>query len=335
MSIKVIQLGVGGFGETWQNALTTTPDVEIAALVDADSKALKKAAQVLGVPDDLCILRPDTADSSWADIEADVVIDSTTQQYHHTNALQTFASDKHLIVVKPMSNEYWSGVDMVKAAELHGKKMVVAQQLRFHPVIMKIREIVQSGALGQVGYVHLDTFFGTGGYGGSYPQPYPLLVQGAIHFFDYLRWTLEQEPVCVWGDCWNAPWVEGEGMRCAYAVFEMSGGCRVCYRGIATDDDHSNWTCDWRVEGEKGIIKVINDRVYLNGEDLQVSWDDDTEISDLNLTVLNKIIFEQFINYLKKDVEPGFSGRNNLNSLEMAFGAIRSSETGQKYNMGQ
>ncbi len=335
MPIKVIQLGVGGFGATWRHALNTTPDIEIVALVDINKGALKDAAKELGVSDDRCLVRPDKADAAWADVEADVVIDSTTQLHHHTNAIQAFAAGKHLVVVKPMSNEWWSGVAMVSEAEARGLKMVVAQQLRFHPVIMKIREMVQSGALGQIGYVHQDAFFGRKGYGGSYPQPYPLLLQGSIHFFDYLRWTLDQEPVAVWADCWNAPWTEGEGMRSAYAAFEMSGGCRICYRGIATDDKETNWTCNWQVEGEKGILTVVNDKISFNGEEVPVAWDDDTDISDLNLTVLNKIIFEQFLDYLGGGDEPGFSGRNNLGSLEMVFGAIRSSETGQRYNMGQ
>jgi len=335
MPIKIIQLGVGGFGTTWQHTLSTTPGVEISALVDINEGRLKDASQALGVPGERCILRPDKTDETWADIEADVVIDSTPQLHHHTNAMQTFASGKHLVVVKPMSDKWETGVAMVKEAEKRGRKMVVAQQLRFHPVIMKIREMVQSDALGKVGYIHQDAFFPRKGYAGSYPQPYPLLVQGSIHFFDYLRWVLDQDAVAVWADCWNPPWTEGEGMRCAYAAFEMSGGCRVCYRGIATGADHTNWTCNWRIEGEKGLLTVVNDHVCFNGDEVHVTWKDDTDISDLNLPVLNKIVFTKFLNYLERDDEPGFSGGNNLGSLEMVFGAIKSSQTGQRYKVGQ
>ena len=332
MPIKVIQVGVAGFGASWQHTLTTTPGVEVAALVDIDRGKLRNAAKILDVPNERCFLNPD---ETWSDVEADVVIDSTPQLHHHTNAVQAFAGGKHLIVVKPMSDAWETGVAMVKEAERRGKKMVVAQQLRFHPVIMKIREIVQSGDLGQVGYIHQDAFFDRKGYNGSYPQPYPLLVQGSIHFFDYLRWILDQDAVAVWADCFNTSWVEGEGMRCAYAAFEMSGGCRVCYRGIATDADHTNWTCNWRIEGDKGIIKVVNDHIHLNDAEVPVAWEDDTDVSDLNLPVLNKIVFEKFVNYLEQDNEPGFSGKNNLKSLEMVFGAITSSQTGKRYIMEQ
>ena len=186
MPIKVIQVGVGGFGTTWRHTLSTTPGVEVVALVDIDRDILRDAAQFFGMPEERCFLNPD---ETWPNIEADVVIDSTPQLHHHTHAMQVFAGGKHLIVVKPMSDQWDTGVAMVSEAEWRGRKMVVAQQLRFHPVIMKIREMVQSGALGHVGYIHQDAFFGKKGYGGSYPQPYPVLVQGAIHFFDYLRWA--------------------------------------------------------------------------------------------------------------------------------------------------
>ena len=76
---------------------------------------------------------------------------------------------------------------------------------------------------------------------------------------------------------------------------------------------------------------MINDQVYLNEEKIPVEWEDGKDISDLNLPVLNKVVFQKFRDYLEREEEPGFSGRNNLPSMEMAFGAIKSSQTGEKY----
>ena len=195
--------------------------------------------------------------------------------------------------------------------------------------------MVQSGALGQVGFIQQDMFFGRDGYGGTFPQPQPVLLQAAIHHFDYLRWVLDQDATAVWADCWNAPWTDGEGKRSVHVNIEMAGGCRVSYRGLATAMRESNWTCNWCIEGENGLLTVVNDHILFNDQEIPASWDDDVDIDDLNIGALNKIVLEKAIRYLENDEEPGFSGKNNLNSLEMVFGAIRSYGTGQKHIIGQ
>lgn len=333
--MRIIQIGVGGFGSSWRHALSSTKDIEVVALVDINREALKDAAEFFNIPDKFCFINPD---SSWTEIEADAVIDSTPQLFHHVNAIQVFSSGKNLIVVKPMSDEWETGLMMVKTAETYGKKMVVAQQLRFHPFIMKIREIIQSGILGKIGYVHLDAFFPKKGYSGSYSQPYPLLVQGSIHHFDYLRWVLDQEPLSVWANTWSPPWIEKNGAKCAYVCFEMAFHTMVCYRSIATEMENasnSSWLCNWFVEGEKGILETKDHVVYLNGDKVETFWDDGSDLGDLGLPKLNKIVLEMFIDYMQKGVEPGISGRNNLNSLEMVFGSIKSYQNGQKYFTGK
>jgi len=331
MSIRVIQIGVGGFGESWRHTLTTTPDVEVVALVDINETVLSDAAFFFNIPKEHCIANPE---EPWEGIEADILLDATPHCNRLNNALRAFRGGKHLIVVKPMSDKWDSALTMVKEAEKSGLKMVVAQQMRFHPVILKLREFVQSNILGEIGYVNLDAYFSLAGMGGSYPQPYPLLVQGSIHHFDFLRWVLGEDAVSVWCDTWNPPWITGEGMRCAYVTFQMESGCRANYRAIATVTGQRSWLCDWRIEGTKGIATVSDDRVYLNNSKVDLAWDDGSDLSDLKLPMLNKIVFQHFLAYINRDEEPDFSGRNNLNSMEMVFGAIKSSETRHRYDMG-
>jgi predicted dehydrogenase len=71
----------------------------------------------------------------------------------------------------------------------------------------------------------------------------------------------------------------------------------------------------------------------LNDSKVDLAWGDGSDLSDLKLPKLNKIVFQHFLAYIGKDKEPGISGRNNLNSMEMVFGAIESSQTGRRYDM--
>jgi hypothetical protein len=102
---------------------------------------------------------------------------------------------------------------------------------------------------------------------------------------------------------------------------------------VPTRSDHCSWLCEWRIEGTDGIAEVKKDRVYLNGEEILSAWEDGEAFNNRRLPALQKVVMQTFIDYVNGGPEPGISGRNNLNSLETSFGAIRSCETGQRYDL--
>ncbi|MCC6443553.1 MAG: Gfo/Idh/MocA family oxidoreductase [Armatimonadetes bacterium] len=329
--MRIIQVGVGGFGKSWRPALTTTPGVEVAALVDIDPDNLKEAAGFFGVPEKCCF----ASDSlPWERFEADAVVHSTPQNFRYAHIMRALGAGKDVLMVKPMSDRFETAVEMAGEAARLGRKLVVAQQMRWHPLILQLREWAQSGALGEIGYVHLDFFYSKEGYQGSYPQDYPLLVQGSIHHFDFLRWVLGSDARRVWAENFNPTWITGHGVRAAYAVFEMANGVRACYRSVPSQSDHHSWLCDWRIEGSKGLVESRDCRLYLNGEEALSCWEDGDSFNNRRLPQLQKVVMEQFMAYRSGGKEPGISGRNNLNSLAMSFGAIRAGETGQRQELG-
>jgi len=330
--MRFILVGVGGFGTSWRQGLTTTPGIEVLALVDIRRDRLEEAASFFGVPSDRCF---PSDELPWEQVEADAIVHSTPQNFRAAHALRALRAGKHVLAVKPMSDQWETGVAMAEEAARRGRKLVIAQQMRWHPLILKLRELVQGGALGEIGYVHVDFFYGFEGYAGSYLQPYPLLVQGAIHHFDFLRWILGADARRVWAENFNPPWIAGPDVRSAYVAFEMANGVRACYRSVPSRSDHNSWLCGWRIEGTKGLAEVKQDRVYLNGEEILSAWEDGETFNNRRLPELQQVVLQQFIAYANGGEEPGISGRNNLNSLEMCFGAIRASETGRRQELGR
>ena len=207
--------------------------------------------------------------------------------------------------------------------------------MRWHPLILKLRELVASGMLGRIGYVHMDFFYGPEGYGGTYPMPYPLLVQGAIHHFDFLRWVLDTDPRWVWAANFNPPWVTGPGMRSGHVAFEMENGVQVCYRSVPTRSGAMSWLAEWRIEGTEGLAEARQDRVSLNGEEILSTWEDGEAFNNRRLPELQRVVLGEFLAYVRGGPEPGVSGRHNLRSLEMTHGAIRGSETGSRQALGR
>lgn len=341
---RVIQVGAGGFGHSWRRAIEEN-GCEVVALVDLKPDALSEAAEHFGLAEKACF----APDAAWDEVEADMIIDVTPHAHHRRNAERAFAKDRDVLVVKPMALDEADCYAMVEMAEERGRKLAVGQQLRLHPVIMKVRELVQSGAVGQLGIVHLDWFrqipppddpplFCSRGWS----QPYPMLVEGAIHLFDYLRWITGYDPVSVWGQSFNLPWsvpasygLKSAPHTCAYAQFEMlQPGCyaplHVCFRSIATRLRQDSWLSHMQIEGDRGAIRIDSDRVYLNDEEVPVTWDNGRPIGNLQLDRLNSTIVRQFLDWRAGGPEPGFSGRNNLPSTGMVFGVMRSWQTGKR-----
>jgi predicted dehydrogenase len=328
--MKVIHVGVGGFGTSWRPALTTIPGVEVVALVDTNPSNLAEAKSFFGLSDSACF----ASDAlPWETVDADAMVHSTPQNFRHAHVIRALRAGKHVVSVKPMSDAWETGLDMVREAERCDRKSMIAHQMRWHPLILKLRELVQDGALGKVGYVHLDFFYGRGGYTGSYPQPYPLLVQGSIHHFDFLRWVLDADASRVWATNFNPPWIETTEIKSAYVAVEMANGVKACYRSVPTRSDQCSWLCEWRIEGTDGIAEVKRNRVYLNGEEILSAWEDGEAFNNRRLPALQRVVMQTFIDYVNGGPEPGISGRNNLNSLETSFGAIRSCETGQRHDL--
>ncbi|HEY3284986.1 MAG TPA: Gfo/Idh/MocA family oxidoreductase [Armatimonadota bacterium] len=328
--MRVIQVGVGGFGKSWRLALTTSPDVEVAALVDISGDNLREAGEALGIPS----TRWFSSDHlPWEEVEADAVIHSAPQNVRYQHVMRALAAGKHVLMVKPLSDRLETAIEMVEDAERRGRKLVVAQQMRWHPLILKLRQLVQSGTLGEVGYVHLDFFFPKHGYAGSYAQPYPLLVQGSIHHFDLVRWVLDCDARRVWAENWNPSWITGHGIRAGYAAVEMESGVRVLYRSVPTQSDHHSWLCDWRLEGTKGLATLTNGVVRVNGDEV-LALPEDLPAFNARLPELQQEVFRQFAAYLAGREEPTITGRRNLNSLAVSFGAIKAGETGRRQEIG-
>jgi predicted dehydrogenase len=330
--MRVVLVGVGGFGTSWRLGLSSRPEVEVVALVDVDPSKLAEAARHFSLPDSRCFLGDQLP---WESVEAEAIIHSAPQNVRHAHAVRALRAGKHVLAVKPMSDAWATGLDMVREASRAGRKLVIAHQMRWHPLILKLRELVASGMLGQIGYVHMDFFYGREGYGGTYPMPYPLLVQGAIHHFDFLRWVLGADPEWVWAASFNPRWVSGPGIRGGYVVFGMEGGAHVCYRALPTRSDATSWLAEWRIEGTAGLAEVRQDRVYLNGKEILSGWEDGEAFNNRRLPDLQRIVLGEFLAYVRGGLEPGISGRHNLRSLEMTHGAIRASETGQRQALGR
>lgn len=126
----------------------------------------------------------------------DAVVVANPTALHLDVAIPAAESGCHILLEKPVSHSL-DGLDTLQnTAEKKGSKILVGFQFRYHPTLSKARELIQSGALGQVLTVHahwgeyLPNWHPWEDYSQSYAARADLgggVIGTLTHPLDYLR----------------------------------------------------------------------------------------------------------------------------------------------------
>ena len=147
--LRVAVLGYGYWGPNIVRALSLTPGVELAAVVDANAGALRKAAaQYPGI----AVYENDRAVLADPDVHAVVV--SLPTELHYNAARRALDAGKHVFVEKPLCLHAADAQKLVAMAHDAGKTLMVGHLLMYHPGIVKLKELVRSGRLGRIRYIY-------------------------------------------------------------------------------------------------------------------------------------------------------------------------------------
>jgi predicted dehydrogenase len=98
----------------------------------------------------------DRAEALIRDPEVDAVYVATPPSSHCTLALQVAAAGKPCLVEKPMAMNHAECLRMVEAFRTAGLPLFVAYYRRALPRFLKVRELIHTGAIGQVTAVHVN-----------------------------------------------------------------------------------------------------------------------------------------------------------------------------------
>jgi predicted dehydrogenase len=88
------------------------------------------------------------------DPELDAVVVATDVPSHARLATAVLSRGKHCFVEKPLARSSAEAAEVVAAAEAAGRIMMVGHLLEYHPGVAKLKEILDSGELGDVFYVY-------------------------------------------------------------------------------------------------------------------------------------------------------------------------------------
>ena len=138
--------------------------------------------------------------------DIDVVAVFSPCPHHFEQARAALEAGKHVVVTKPMVTTMADVEALVQTVDRTGRKLLVAQSLRWNNLFMTLHDMFERGELGDVmfaegHYMHdFRSVFDRSPW--RYQLPQDLLLGGACHPIDLLRWFMgDVDEVFAYGDC--------------------------------------------------------------------------------------------------------------------------------------
>lgn len=254
MTLRLIQLGLGGWGRNWVQEVTrATPGVEPVAWVDTDPAARAQAIAELDLPPALVFA---TLEQAQTAVQADAALVVVPFAVHAAATRDALEAGLHALVEKPFTETLSEAHSLVELAKARDRVLMVNQNYRWFPAPRQARDLLGENAIGQPIACYLDFHFD---YGAGYRYFFleePLLSDMAIHHFDALRFVLDDEPVLVSCLSWSEPDTPFKGRPAALASIRFAKGTLVSYRGSwISRGPTTPYGGHWRLDGTAGTIE--------------------------------------------------------------------------------
>ena len=277
---KLAVVGYGQRGSIYADyALQNPTEFVVTAITDND-----KSRRELAASKHDCPIFEDYRDFIKAGIEADIVAVATQDKDHREHAIACMEAGYDLLLEKPIATSIEDCEAIYEAATRLNRKVIVCHVLRYTPFYSKLKEIVDSGVLGEivtmnttecVGYYHQAHSFVRGPWHDS-KESCPMILAKCCHDMDMIRYILGKK--CLYASSFgslthftreNAP--EGSSDYCsdckctdcvykAQTIYEREAFFRGYYTTDISDDG------DWREKlvhspYDKCVYKCDNDVV--------------------------------------------------------------------------
>lgn len=151
-TIRIGVIGTGGRARRLMKGLDSVPGAKIAALADIWDGALAEAVKMS--PSGVVTTRNYKELLDRKDIDG--VIIGSPNHWHARMTIDACAAGKDVYVEKPLTHHIGEGPEVIEAQNRYRRIVQVGTQQRSMPHLIKAREIVRSGKIGNIHKVHMS-----------------------------------------------------------------------------------------------------------------------------------------------------------------------------------
>lgn len=254
--LRIGVVGAGGMGNVHTRHWKNMPDVELKFFeLDpgrAETFATTHGLSPVGSFDELL---------NWADA-VDVCLPTDA---HHAVALKAIAAGRHVLCEKPMALDVRQCAEMLEAADKARVVLMPAQVVRYFPDFKRAHELVAEGAVGNPVTARTrrggKAPVGSAGWFQDASRSGGVLLDLAVHDFDWLRWTMGEVRLVSSRSVrlTNPGALEGKPGDYALTTLEFESGAIAHVE--ATWLDPSGFRTTLEVCGDKGMIEFDSRKV--------------------------------------------------------------------------
>ena len=198
-AIKTIMIGAGQRGNAYSEyALHSPEDFQVVGVAEPDDIRRKYYQKKFSLADEHCL-------KSWRDVFkrdkwADAVMICTQDAMHYAPVMAAIEQGYDILLEKPIAPTARECAQIAEAAKKKGVKIVVCHVLRYTPFFVKIKEIIESGEIGDivtmvhnenVGNTHHAHSFVRGNWGVT-EKSAPMILAKSCHDMDIIQWLIDK-----------------------------------------------------------------------------------------------------------------------------------------------
>jgi predicted dehydrogenase len=142
-------VGLGYWGPNLLKSLSRIPQVRLKYAHDIDKDKWAKLASVY--PETRFV---ENFESLISDEELDAVVIASPAPTHAALAQQALLVNKDVFVEKPLALSTADAGQLVKLAADRNRVLMVGHLLEYHPAVTRLKEIIDSGELGEIFYAY-------------------------------------------------------------------------------------------------------------------------------------------------------------------------------------
>lgn len=269
-------------------------------------------------------------DEALASIKPQLVFICTPPVFHVSQALKAVRANAHVFIEKPLSHTLDTVAELIAEAESRRRVVQVGYNLRFHPGLLKVKQLVDEGIIGRVLWVYaevgqyLPDWRPWQDYRQSYTAKRDLgggIILDGSHELDYVIWLLGRpiELACMAGRVSNLM-VNVED--CATILLRFGNGTQA---DIHMDFVQRGYARSCKLAGEKGTIvwDYSKNEIQIFRAD-EAKWETISYEFDPNQTYIAEV--EHFLTRVTCEDASLVSLKESYQTLQVALAAHSASQ---------